>query len=134
FLNSLLQDEVAQLRAVAVWVLGERKDRATRHSLLAAVNDQDEMVRSVAVWALRSLGEGSVWASSSEDRQLTPLGTRGRLGGGLDKQSFMLHLLSALMEYFGDKRGYIHPELKESSSGRVLVLWCYCQGEGSSLK
>ena len=57
-----------------------------------------------------------------------------RLGGEFEKQTAMVRFLSALVEYFGDKRGYVHPELKETSSGRVLVVRCYCQSGGSSLQ
>ena len=46
----------------------------------------------------------------------------------------MIRFLSALTEYLEDKKGYVHPELWKTPSERVLILFCYCQNKGSSLR
>lgn len=138
FLLPLLQDETAQLRAVAAWALGEQKNESAKTSLLTALNDPNELVRAAATWALQELNGqlmGTSQAEAVRERGHPPVPSKSNRPRELfNKQATMIRFLSALTEYLEDKKGYVHPELWETPTERVLVLFCYCQNKGSSLR
>jgi HEAT repeat protein len=137
FLLPLLQDETAHLRAVAAWALGEQKNESAKTSLLIALNDPNELVRAAVTWALQELNGQLIGTSQAEavrERWHTPIASKSNRTRELfNKQTTMIRFLSALTEYLEDKKGYVHPELWETPTERVLILFCYCQNKGSSL-
>lgn len=138
FFLRLLKNESIYLRTVAAWALGEKKEIGTRRALLAAQYDAEASVRAMVHWALCKL-DGSEEEKSrqgelvDEEKDLVHA-TRHSLGEHVSKQTFLIQILQAILNYLEGKKGYVHPEIFKMAKENVLVLTCFMEIQGQSLR
>ena len=138
FFLRLLKDESIYLRTVAAWALGEKKEIGTKRALLAAQYDVDASVRAMVRWALCELDGSDTEKSGQEELvdegEILPHITRHSLGEHISKQTFLIQILQAILNYLEGKKGYVHPEIFKMAKENVLVLTCFIEMQGQSLR
>jgi HEAT repeat protein len=133
FLLQCLYDEDEDVRAVAAWALGERGDQAAIIPLCLALSDQDALVQSAAEWAVKQL---EVPFPNGEHLPKENAYVRDAINlAGTYRETYVqsLRLLSSLIRYLEDKRGFI--QRIDMHDEQVHVLLCFYEGgERNSLQ
>jgi HEAT repeat protein len=126
FLLQLLQDDSEDLRALAAWALGEKRDLGAREALLRARNDSSSLVCTAASHALELLDSRPV----DTEGRLVSLPTSFLLEQVVDKegkdwQNTGVHFLTTLRNYLQERYAEVQREVLQATFGQVLLFSCY---------
>lgn len=129
-----MQDECDDVRLLAVWALGERRERAAQELLKDVLLDTNLAIQDAAIWALEQLAKR---ASAPDDDSLdnpaaSPQAIENRPEDELEEENrFAKDLFLSLVDFVKGKKGFIKAETRGE---RVLILKCYYQKDDESLQ
>ncbi|GCF10700.1 HEAT repeat domain-containing protein [Dictyobacter arantiisoli] len=131
FLLLALKNPHQEIRALAIWALGERIEQDTLDPLLQALQDPDETVRMIADWAILQLEASD--DSPDKERNHQHIGLMDTFVYQQVAERFALppvrrdggYVFATLLDILADKKGFVSVKLYQEEEEILLLLFNY---------